>query len=309
MRTNRPGISSAKKLEEILMWLDGLNCAEKQDVTLSLRQPDTCKWLFHTTQYKRWRDGNGDGDGDSSFLWLRGKRETSQALLSVLADVPRDMFLAGAGKSVLAYVYVSNISAVLTPLYRSSVIHSLEESRRDGEFLAFFYCDFRNERSTRAAEAMRSILSQLLRQGCGSGVDHGGWLDDLMTAKQRGGGTRKNAKQLAGFVSHVASLVVRKPLVIVDALDECKDVPELLQALLVMQGCVRLFVTSRPLHAILSDLAGLPFVSMDDTADELSADIELHVTRELDGRQRLRDLAIEFKTEIRSVLSKKADGM
>ncbi|KAF8549464.1 hypothetical protein OG21DRAFT_1488513 [Imleria badia] len=258
---------NAKKLEEILKWLDGLNCAEKQDATLSLRQPDTCKWLFDTTQYKKWRDD------DSSFLWLRGK--------------------PGAGKSVLA----------------SFVVNSLEESLGDGEFLAFFYCDFRNQRCTCAAEVMRSILSQLLRQLRGSGVDPGRWFDELMKATERGGGTRKNAKQLAGFVSHVAGLAVRRPLVIVDALDECKDVPELLQALMVIKGRVRLFVTSRPLHAIMSNLSGLPFVSMDDTAEELSADIELHVTRELDARQRLRDLDTEVKTEIRSVLCRKADGM
>lgn len=56
-----------KKLDEILKWLDALNCAEKQDIILSLRQPDTCKWLFATSQYKSWRDGQG------SFLWLHGK--------------------------------------------------------------------------------------------------------------------------------------------------------------------------------------------------------------------------------------------
>jgi len=59
-----------EKLEEILKWLDGLNCAEKQDITSSLRQEDTCKWLFDTTQYKTWKDGT------SGSLWLRGKRET-----------------------------------------------------------------------------------------------------------------------------------------------------------------------------------------------------------------------------------------
>ena len=59
-----------KKSEEISSWLDGLNCAEKQDVTLLLRQEDTCKWLLDTTEYKMWKDG------DSGSLWLRGKRET-----------------------------------------------------------------------------------------------------------------------------------------------------------------------------------------------------------------------------------------
>ena len=130
-----------------------------------------------------------------------------------------------------------------------------------------------------------------------------------MKAKERGDATLKDAKQLAGFASHVAGLPVQKPVVIVDALDECMDVRGLIQALMVIKGFVRLFVTSRPRRVIMDDLSGLPFVSMDDTVGGLSADIELHVTRELDAQQRLQDLDTEFKTEIQSVLRRRVDGM
>ena len=70
LERDHPDIALEKKFEEILKWLDGLNCAEKQDVTLLLRQEDTCKWLFDTIQYKVWKNG------ESESLWLRGKRET-----------------------------------------------------------------------------------------------------------------------------------------------------------------------------------------------------------------------------------------
>ena len=70
---------------------------------------------------------------------------------------------------------------------------------------------------------MRSILSQLLRQLRGRSVDLGNVLDDLTKAKEWGGGTLSNAKELAGFASRAASLSSQKPLVVVDALDECKD--------------------------------------------------------------------------------------
>ena len=156
---------------------------------------------------------------------------------------------------------------------------------------------------------MRSILAQLLRQLRARSVDLGSALDDLMKAKEWGGGTLSNAKELAGFASRVARLLSQKPLVVVDALDECNDVRKLIQALIVIRGHVRLFVTSRPLHIIVDDLSDVPFVSMDDMAGKLSRDIELHVTRELDARQRLRDLDSGFKTEIRTVLCGKADGM
>jgi len=179
----------------------------------------------------------------------------------------------------------------------------------EGEILVFFYCDSRNERSTSPAAVMRSILSQLLRQLHGRSVDLGNVFDELIGAKEWGGGTLNNAKELAGLASRTAGLLAQKPVVVVDALDECKDVRKLIQALMVIRGHVRLFVTSRPVYTIMDGLSDVPFVSMEDMADKLSADIELHVTRELDARQRLRDLDSGFKTKIRSVLCEKADGM
>jgi len=158
---------------------------------------------------------------------------------------------------------------------------------------------------------MRSILSQLLRQLHGRSVNLGHVFDELIKAKEWGGGTLNNAKELAGFASRATKLLIQKPVVVVDALDECKDVQKLIQALMVIRGYVRLFVTSRPLQVIVDglSLSEVPFVSMEDMADKLSADIELHVTRELDARYRLRYLDSRFKTEIRSVLCEKADGM
>lgn len=84
----------------------------------------------------------------------------------------------------------------------------------------------------------------------------------------------------------MAALPREKPLVIIDALDECKDVRPLLRALMVIKTHVRLFVTSRPLNVIIRDLSGPVVISMDDMEGKLSADIQLHVTRELDARHR-----------------------
>lgn len=220
------------------------------------------------------------------------------------------MIIAGAGKSVLAYICLHfTYSNGADSVCRSFVIDSFNKSWRDGGILTFFYCDFRNERSTSSAEAMRSILSQLLRQLRGRAVNPTNIFDDLIKAKEWGGGILGNAKELARYVYRAARLLSQKPLVVVDALDECKDVQKFIQALMVIKGHVRLFVTSRPLHIIADGLSNLPFVSTDDTANRVSADIELHVTRELDARPRLRDIDSKFKTEIRSVLCNKADGM
>lgn len=117
---------------------------------------------------------------------------------------------------------------------------------RKGEILTFFYCDFRTERFTSTAEVLRSIVSQLLHQLRGRVVDLGNVFSDLIREKKWGGGTLSNAKKLVEIVSRVARLFNQKPLVVVDALDESKDVWGLIQALMVIKGHVRLFVTSRP---------------------------------------------------------------
>lgn len=205
--------------------------------------------------------------------------------------------------STLSYLHYADFTC------RSSVINSLEGHPREGEILLFFYFDFRDERFTSSSEALRSILSQLLRQSSGDTDAFRYLADNLAKAKRRGGAVLKSAKQLAEILSRAAQLLNRQLLVIMDALDECKDIRELIQALMVMKGRVRLFVTSRPLRVIMGDLSCLPSVSMDDMVADLSADIELHVTRELDARHRLRDLDAGFKAEIRTVLCDKADGM
>ncbi|KAF8558350.1 hypothetical protein OG21DRAFT_1236805 [Imleria badia] len=116
LKTDKQREEEEKKHEEGLKWLDGLNCAEKQDVTLLLRQEDTCKWLFDTAQYKMWKDG------ESGSLWLRGK--------------------PGAGKSVLAYVYILYVPMALKLL--AGPLSSIPSGRlcETEKFLYFFTAIF-----------------------------------------------------------------------------------------------------------------------------------------------------------------------
>ncbi|KAF8137382.1 hypothetical protein EV363DRAFT_1428288, partial [Boletus edulis] len=213
-------------------------------------------------------------NSEDTFLWLQGK--------------------PGSGKTILA----------------SFAIDSLENKRLSGEALVFFYCDFRNDRSTSAAEVMRSLLYQLLRRIRYEESDPGELIGDLVKEKNGDTPILKNVKHLATFVSRTSKQFSHQPLVVVDALDECEDVKTLLDGLLILaKGGMRLFVTSRPLQAIKDRLCGLPSISMDNMTSAVSADIALHVTRELDSSPRLRALDRYFKMEIYSILCDRADGM
>lgn len=104
---------AAEKLNKFLHFLNALDCTTKQEETSSLRQLDTCTWLRTTKEYRSWRNGN------ESFLLLQGKGHNS-----IFCDgYATKLFwiLAGAGKTVLAYVAACNYYAK-TPLIVSAVL-------------------------------------------------------------------------------------------------------------------------------------------------------------------------------------------
>ncbi|KAH0831165.1 ankyrin repeat-containing domain protein [Lanmaoa asiatica] len=261
------------KLDGILGWLKAWNSRKTHEHTILLRQPDPCTWLLKTSAYKKWKST------ESSFLWLHGKREVIEA-----------------------YHYFVSKSA--------SVIEGLKDTLQYGEVLAYFYCDFRDERSTSAAEVMRSLLSQLLQQLRRHAVDPGGLIDELVEERDGGGSTISNVTLLARHFSRAAEQFQEPPFIVIDALDECKNVEELVNALAkLLEGGIRLLAISRPLQIIKDGFSGLPFIDMEAMSYRILADIRLHVTRELDSHQRLRIVDANLKEEIYSALCKKAGGM
>ena len=157
---------------------------------------------------------------------------------------------------------------------------------------------------------MRSLLAQVLRQVCCSTVELEDLVNDLVKEAEEGAPAIGDAILLARYISLIATQFVRQPLLVIDALDECKDIEELLGALLELANDgVRFFVTSRPLQVIKDSLTGFPSISMDKMKYEIRGDIILHIMRELDSHRRLRSMEASLKNEIYAVLWDKADGM
>ncbi|KAF9237451.1 hypothetical protein BU15DRAFT_75996 [Melanogaster broomeanus] len=204
------------------------------------------------------------------LLWLSGK--------------------AGAGKSVLA----------------STVIDSLSSGLADDETLAYFYCDFRNPRSTSTMEILRSLTTQLLWN---SNIDWLSSFPELVMRNERGTGPPVNITTLSDLLRRAAKLHQR-PMIVIDALDECEDLPKLLDALVKLDKACRLFVTSRPLHSTNGVLlARLSSISLNDRVDAVCKDMYFHISTELESRDRLKILSHDLRVEIRDALMKKADGM
>ncbi|KAF9232188.1 ankyrin repeat-containing domain protein [Melanogaster broomeanus] len=208
------------------------------------------------------------------FLWLAGK--------------------PGAGKSVLA---------------RSTIIDNLSSGLPNNETLAYFYCDFRTPRSTSTMEILRSLTVQFLRNSKSD------WLSSkpfskLVTRKVQGAGPPMDIDANSDLLRHAAKLH-QWPMIVVDALDECDDLSELLDELVKLDadGHCRVLVTARPLHCINGAFTGLPSISLDDKVYAVRKDMYFHINTELESRGRLNILRQDQKEEIRVALMHKANGM
>ncbi|KAF9232035.1 ankyrin repeat-containing domain protein [Melanogaster broomeanus] len=207
------------------------------------------------------------------FLWLAGK--------------------PGAGKSVLASTIIDNISSGLA----------------NNETLAYFYCDFGTPKSTRIMEILRSLTVQFLRNSKSD------WLSskpfsELVTRKEQGAKPPVDIDINFDLLRHAAKLHQR-PMIVVDALDECDDLKELLHELkkLDVDGHCRVFVTARPLHCIHGSFAGMPSISLDDRVDAVRKDMYIHINAEVESRDKLKTFSHDLQEEIRVALMDKADGM
>ncbi|KAF9235652.1 hypothetical protein BU15DRAFT_64656 [Melanogaster broomeanus] len=193
----------------------------------------------------------------------------------------------GSGKSVLA----------------STVIQNLSKTAADGTVLAYFYCDFRTERSTHAFEIIRSLLTQLLQKYKDN------WLplfDDLVNRESNGAMPPVDLDILYKLLLKAVQLH-HQPVLVIDALDECNDhvkLTDLLARLHYGASC-RVFVTSRPFPHASKSFSDLPTIDLHDMSAEILCDMKLHVEKEVAKCEKLASL----RDEIVPSLLEKADGM
>ncbi|KAG6332075.1 hypothetical protein ID866_7013 [Astraeus odoratus] len=195
----------------------------------------------------------------------------------------------GAGKTIIT-------SAVIDELLRMDAA------------LAYFYCDFQQARSTNATEIIRSLLAQLL------GKSKKKWLSsfpELCKRKAHDLGPPSDNRLLCDWLLS-ASKLHNRPVIVIDALDECMDqeLDDLLDVIPRLNvGHLRVFLSSRPEQIIKDAFVGLPSLSLQERSAFLAKDIRIYITKELQTRRRLRNLPAQLREEIRSVLPPKANGM
>ncbi|KAG1872450.1 hypothetical protein DFJ58DRAFT_741853 [Suillus subalutaceus] len=270
--------STAQKLREkaeerhkFLQWMNLVSCTEKYATCHGQRNPGIGRWIFYTDEYKTWNTS------DRAFLWLNGQ--------------------PGHGKTILA----------------SSVIDEIQgKGEAESQTLRYFYCNFRDDRTTSAAAVLRSLVVQLLQQSQDDWITkirepglQEGDITSLRNLWQQQYDAKLHPTGL-GYLRKLlveASTLVRRPVLVIDALDECKDHPNLVGHLvnLAEDARLRLFVTGRSEPDIQDALYDLPTLSLKDSAQRMKADICAHITEQLKTQTKLSCLSDALKETILDV--------
>src|SRR6267154_3581958 len=227
--------------------------------------------------------------------------------------------LAGAGKSVIWY---DNLSIVrvheLMLLASSAIIEDIRTLQRSGlASLAFFYCDFRDDKK----KDLRGLLLSLLVQLGGQSDAYSTVLSDLYVSHGRGS-QHASDSELVGCLKEMLNLPGQATVhIVIDALDECpvttglvftrKKVLELVEELVNLHiPNLRICVTSRP-EADITDVLDNPAfcsVSLHGESGQVQ-DIAEYIRSFVHTSREMRRWKAADKQLVIDELTNKADGM
>ncbi|KAG1885074.1 hypothetical protein F4604DRAFT_1918740 [Suillus subluteus] len=168
--------------------------------------------------------------------------------------------------------------------------------------------EIQDDRTTSAAAVLRSLVVQLLQQS------QDNWITEIREPGLQEDGDLTSLRNLwqqqYDAKLHPTDLV-RRPVLVIDALDECKDYPNLVGHLvnLAEDARLRLFVTGRSEPDVQDAFYDLPTLSLKDSAQQMKADICAHITEQLKTQKKLSYLSDALKETILEKLLEKAEGM
>ncbi|GAW24092.1 hypothetical protein ANO14919_136720 [Xylariales sp. No.14919] len=256
--------------QRILDFFLKVNPQPNLDTSIKLRHPGTGSWLTESLQFQQWIDTAG------SKMWLSG--------------------IPGAGKTVLAGAVIQK------------ALERGNNSSRVG--VAFFFCDYKNEKATLLPNVLGAMVSQLARQNDQAFNELKETYEALHPPK---GLARDPDSDILQSCLEKMFQSFDQVILVVDGLDECGDnTDEVTQALADIGDYstnVTMALASRDEYTINLKLQdGFTKIQIGARKE----DILLYVASEIDKRikdGRLRTSNTELKDEILTKLSNDADGM
>lgn len=262
---------------------------EEEEEEKRIKREETVRWIRPAVKYEtkhetvcglrqpgtgQWISENPEFTrwmkNDKACLWING--------------------IAGHGKTVLASFAISHFQAP-----------------SGDHHLTYHYCDFREPETTKASNVLRTLITQLLDLSNLAAFDH-----IYSIRRPAKAVVDRDPPTDPGTLTNIlidALKTARSPVLIIDALDECKDINALLPCLrkIHAQSKVRILATSRD---ELSIRKGLPSTHLSISlatvaANEVAADIRKYIVSSLEGT--IMDDGT--RSRVIDVLTSKAQGM
>ena len=202
------------------------------------------------------------------------------------------------------------------PCRSSSIIEGIQEIRESRQAsLAFFYCDFRDEKEDR-----RGLLSSLLVQLCDQSDPYCAILSDLYPAYRNGSKYARDSELVQCLKTMLKVPKQATAYNIIDALDECSTLAGIpsprdkvlgfVELITLQAPNLRICVTSRPEADIDPMLSPLTFRSVPlHCESEQAQDIAEYVKFVVNSDPKMREWRKADKELVIDVPMKSADGM
>jgi hypothetical protein len=301
--------------KDIFGWLSPPDPWKNHHAACRSRYRGTAEWFLHGNTFPEWRTSEVPG----SLLWVHGKRVLIPSFCGSTETKSIFWFRSGRWKKPflvreILYFHLGSLSCYVS----STIIEDIHAMRKAGlASLAFFYCDFREDRKKELRGLLLSFLVQLYHQS-------DSYFDILSQfySEHAMGSRPPSDDALAGCLKDLLNLPGLAPVyLIVDALDECPnpsvvrspraEVLSFIEELVTTQiRNLRVCVTSRPELDIKDVLDPLIFcsVSLHDERGQ-KRDIEDYIKSVINTRPKKGRWKEEHKELAIDVLIKKANGM
>lgn len=263
--------------EAIIDWLSPLDFWTKQDDIFNRHQEGTGQWLLYSDEFRNWLSGTGN------TLWCPGIRMFI-LLITWKLRVTNWSWVAGAGKTVLAYELILNIAVELRLTRacgnRSIVVDHLHEKFKDETDvgIACIYCNYKEKNMQTPVNLIAGVWSQLIQQHEPLSND----VQDLYKSH-----SRHNTRPTLGEVSKILKSDTgrySRIFVVVDALDECPEDTgsreSLLKELRALQPILNLIVTSRFIDTIAREFNGMIQLEIRANDEDIQAYTRARISRE-----------------------------
>ncbi|KAI1766827.1 hypothetical protein GGR53DRAFT_180620 [Hypoxylon sp. FL1150] len=255
--------------ERILKWLSPVDPWGSYNSAVHRCHDGTGLWFLESKEFQDWRDQGGRN------LWLSG--------------------FPGSGKTTL----LSNVIRHLL-LWAEQ-----DEIRRP--MIAYFYCDFRNNKSQTLTNLLGSIIRQFLRIG-------GAIPSPVEDAFASSTGAGHNREPQVDFLLKALELISceGRIIVLIDALDEIEDRAESLNFFRHVHETLKnisFLVTSRDEQEIRQSLVGFRNVRIEDQVAKVDGDIAKYTRYRLETDPSLQWLNDDIKGDISESMRAKASGM